>query len=129
MRFWILFPLAILAGLLIPLSYGGWEGLNRLRELPPGVMIGALSMVVLGWNFNAGRLRLVLGGIGVRMGQGKALATVMSSEFAMSATPAGTGGALTYIFLLHRHGVPTAGGSTLLPAGAGASLHRPSCRR
>ena len=106
-RFWILFSLALLAGLLIPLSYGGWEGLSRLRELPPSVMVGALAMVVLGWNLNAGRLRLVLGGIGSGMGQGKALATVMSSEFAMSATPAGTGGALTYIFLLHRHGIPS----------------------
>ncbi len=105
MRFWHIFVIALLAGLLIPLSYGGWDSLSRLRELPSGLMIGALAMVVLGWNLNAARLRLVLGGTGVRMGQRKALATIMSSEFAMSATPAGTGGALTYIFLLHRHGL------------------------
>ncbi len=105
MRFWHIFVIALLAGLLIPLSYGGWDGLSRLRELPLGLMIGSLAMVVLGWNLNAARLRLVLGGTGVRMGQGRALATIMSSEFAMSATPAGTGGALTYIFLLHRHGL------------------------
>lgn len=105
MRFWHIFLLALFASLLIPLSYGGWDGLSRLQELSWGLMAGALAMVVLGWNLNAGRLRLVLGGMGVHMGHGKALATVMSSEFAMSATPAGTGGALTYIFLLHRHGL------------------------
>jgi len=105
MRLWSLFLVALAIGLLIPLSYGGWEGLGLLHELPLELMIGVLSMVVLGWNLNAGRLRLVLGGMEIRMGQGKALATVMSSEFAMSITPAGTGGALTYIFLLHRHGL------------------------
>ncbi len=105
MRFWPVFIVALLIGLLIPLGYGGWEGLGRLRELPLGLIAGSMAMVVLGWNLNAARLRLVLGGTGNYMGQGKALATVISSEFAMSATPAGTGGALTYIFLLHRHGL------------------------
>lgn len=107
LRLWHFLSLALLAGLLIPLGIGGWSGLSRLQEIPLALILGALAMVFLGWNLNAGRLRLVLGGFGERMGQGKALATVMSAEFAMSATPAGAGGAITYIFLLHRHGLPS----------------------
>ena len=51
-------------------------------------------------------MRLMLSGIGKPMGHGRSLATVIATEFAISATPAGSGGLLTYAYLLKRHGAP-----------------------
>jgi len=61
-------------------------------------------MIFACWNCNAGRLRLMLGGIAKPMGHGRALATMMATEFAINATPAGSGGLLSYVYLLKRHG-------------------------
>jgi uncharacterized protein (TIRG00374 family) len=97
---------AVLAlGLGIPLAYGGAGLFGRLAAFSPLLLGAVLGMVFTGWNFNAGRLRLMLGGIRQPMSHGRALATVMATEFAFSATPAGSGGPLAYVYLLRRHGV------------------------
>ena len=95
----------LILGLSIPLLYGGSGLFQRLSNFPLSLLGVVLTMIFVGWNFNAGRLRLMLAGIGHPMAQKTALATVMATEFAICATPAGSGGPLTYVFLLRRHGV------------------------
>ncbi len=100
-------------GLGIPLAIGGASALAQLRDLPITLWLTTLSMIVLAWNVNAGRLRLLLGGIARPMGQAQAFGTVVATEFAICATPAGTGGPVTLVMLLKRHGLSAAQGIAL----------------
>lgn len=101
-----LFAVGLVLGLSVAFIYGGSGLVHRLAAFPLSVLYAVLAMIFFGWNFNAGRMRLMLSGIGKPMGHGRSLATVMATEFAISATPAGSGGLLTYIYLLKRHGAP-----------------------
>jgi uncharacterized protein (TIRG00374 family) len=100
-------------GLGIPLAIGGAATLAQLRDLPLTLWVTILSMIVFAWNVNAGRLRLLLGGIARPMGQAQAFGTVVATEFAICATPAGTGGPVTLVVLLKRHGLSAAQGIAL----------------
>ena len=100
----LLFAAGLILGLSIAFVYGGSGLFHRLAAFPLSVLCAVLAMIFAGWNFNAGRMRLMLSGIGKPMGHGRSLATVMATEFAISATPAGSGGLLTYVYLLKRHG-------------------------
>jgi uncharacterized protein (TIRG00374 family) len=112
-RFLVLGLVGLGLGLGIPLAIGGTETLGLLSALPAGLWIVALSMIVIAWNVNAGRLRLLLGGISRPMGQVQALGTVIATEFAICATPAGTGGPVTLVVLLKRHGLSAPQGIAL----------------
>ena len=101
-----LMAVGLVLGLGIVLIYGGSGLFQRLANFPLSLLCVVLAMIFIGWNFNAGRMRLMLGGIGKPMGHGRSLATVMATEFAVSATPAGSGGPLTFVYLLRRHGAP-----------------------
>lgn len=109
-RIWMLGSLGLALGLGIPLAIGGGEALAQLRALPAAVWFAALGMIGLAWNANAIRLRLLLGGIARPMGQAQAVATVMATEFAICASPAGAGGPVTLVMLLKRHGLSAAQG-------------------
>lgn len=98
--------LGLVLGLSVALLYGGSGLFHRLAAFPLSLLCVVLAMIFVGWNFNAGRMRLMLGGIGKPMAHGRALATVMATEFAICVTPAGSGGFLTYVYLLKRHGAP-----------------------
>src|SRR5690606_40330907 len=82
-----------------------------LHDALPILLLAMLGMILLGWNFNALRLRLLL--VGRPMGQGQALGVVMATEFAICATPAGAGGPLTLMALLMRHGLRPAQGTAI----------------
>lgn len=112
-RYLVLGVLGLALGIGIPLAIGGSEALGLLRALPVGLWAVALLMIVAAWNVNAGRLRLLLGGIARPMGQRQALATVIATEFAICATPAGTGGPVTLVVLLKRHGLSAPQGIAL----------------
>ncbi|GEM_PF-6365563 len=101
----LLFAVGLVLGLSIAFVYGGSGLLHRLTAFPLSLLCAVLTMILVGWNFSAGRMRLILSGIRKPMGHGRSMATVMSTEFAISATPAGSGGLLTYVYLLKRHGV------------------------
>lgn len=105
---WLL-PGALLAALLIPLLFGGAGLWHQLRDFPGGLLFGMLVMILLCWNLNALRLRLLLPHH--RLGQGRALGIVMATEFAICATPGGAGGPLTLMALLMRAGVAPAQGT------------------
>ena len=105
-RTFTLVALGLVLGLGIAILYGGDGLFHRLEAFPLSVLGVVLAMIFVGWNFNAGRMRLMLSGLGKPMGHGRSLATVMATEFAISATPAGSGGLLTYVYLLKQHGAP-----------------------
>lgn len=107
-RWWILAG-ALLGAALVPLLLGGTGLFERLRSFPGSLLAIMLGMVVLGWNLNALRLRLLLGRR--QLGQRRAFGIVVATEFAICATPGGAGGPLTLMALLMRQGVAPAKGT------------------
>lgn len=104
---------ALLLGISVPILLGRGSLLSALSRFPPEVLLLMLGIIFLAWNFNAGRLRLMLGGMGIRLKQRKALAIGMSTEFAICATPGGTGGPLTYAWMLKRQSLSMTRGAAL----------------
>lgn len=115
-RYLVLALLGLALGLGIPLAMGGRDLYPLLRQVPVPTFLGLLGMIFIAWNLNAGRLRLLAGGAGLRLGQGRALAILMATEFAICATPAGSGGPLTYAWLLRRRGLAGPRGLALYAA-------------
>lgn len=105
LRYGVLAVLGLGLGVGLPVFLGGAQAWEMLRNFPLDYLLLLLVLVFIGWNLNAGRVRLLAGGMGFRLGQRAALATVMASEFAICATPGGAGGPITYAFLLARRGI------------------------
>ncbi|MFC0267998.1 lysylphosphatidylglycerol synthase transmembrane domain-containing protein [Kushneria aurantia] len=101
---WLLLA-GLIAVLAIPLTLGGTDLLHLLSGFPLSLLALMLGMVLLCWVANGAKLRLLLAGRAGRLGQTRATGIVIASEFAFSATPGGSGGPLTLIALLNRHGV------------------------
>lgn len=116
LRYAIVALVGVGLGLGIPLTMGGSEVYHKLALIPAGTVVALLAMIVVGWNLNAGRLRLLASGAGVSLGQGRALAVMMATEFAICATPAGSGGPVTYAWLLRRDGLTGASSVALYAA-------------
>ncbi|MDR6958972.1 uncharacterized protein (TIRG00374 family) [Pseudomonas brassicacearum] len=104
---------ALLTALLVPLLVGGAEMWSRVQRFPLSLLLTMLGMIVLCWGLNSVRLRLLLGEQRGRIGGLKSMGVVMSTEFAMCATPGGSGGPLTLMALLARNGVRPAHGSAV----------------
>ncbi|EPJ76583.1 MULTISPECIES: lysylphosphatidylglycerol synthase transmembrane domain-containing protein [Pseudomonas] len=104
---------ALLTALLVPLLVGGGEMWSRVQRFPLSLLLAMLGMIVLCWGLNSVRLRLLLGEHRGRIGGLKSIGVVMSTEFAMCATPGGSGGPLTLMALLARNGVRPAHGSAV----------------
>jgi glycosyltransferase 2 family protein len=96
---------SLLIGLGVSLWLSGPELGRTLLSLPVWVLPLGFAMIVLGWNVNALRVRLLLAGQGVRTRHAKNLGVVMSTEFAHVATPFGSGAPLTFVYLNQRRGV------------------------
>lgn len=104
---WMLL-LAIVASLAVPLVLGGRNLLVDLPKIAPGWIALLVGMVLLGWVFNSFRLRLLAAGMGGQVPTLWSLGAVIATEFAGAASPAGAGGALTYVALLKQRGIRTA---------------------
>lgn len=104
---------ALLTALLVPLLVGGGEMWSRVQRFPLSLLLAMLGMIVLCWGLNSVRLRLLLGEHRGRIGGLKSIGVVMATEFAMCATPGGSGGPLTLMALLSRNGVRPAHGSAV----------------
>ena len=89
-RRWWLLGGALAAAALVPLLLGGRGLFERLWQFPGGLLMIMLGMVLLGWNLNALRLRLLLGRR--QLDQRRAFGIVVATEFAICATPGGAGG-------------------------------------
>lgn len=105
-RYALMAALGLLLGLGIPLLLGGQQIGSVLARMPVWWLPMLLGLIVLCWNLNAGRLRLLSSGAGLRLSQHRALGMLMATEFAISATPGGAGGPITYAWLLRREGLP-----------------------
>lgn len=103
----------LLAALLIPLVLGGSEIFLRLRSFPLDLLLGMHGMIVVCWGLNALRLRLLLGDSVDGLSPLKSLGVVMATEFAICATPGGSGGPLTLMTVLSRNGVRPAKSSAV----------------
>lgn len=105
--------LALLAALAIPWWLGGGELWARLQSFPRPLLLTLFGMIGLCWCVNAWRIRLLLAGSAHTLGFARSVAVVMSTEFAICATPGGSGGALTLMALLARNGVAPARSSAV----------------
>ena len=103
----------LLTALLIPLVLGGSEMFLRLSSFPLDLLLGMLGMIVACWGLNALRLRLLLGDSVGGLSPLKSLGVVMATEFAICATPGGSGGPLTLMTVLSRNGVGPAKSSAV----------------
>ena len=112
---WLL-PISLFLALLIPLLLGGRESLSILKDFPGGQLALMLGMIVVCWNINAWRLRLLLAGRAGNLRQRQGLAIVMATEFAICATPGGSGGPVTLLGLLVRRGLPAAQATAVFAA-------------
>ena len=108
-----LLALSVVLGIAVALAYGGLDAFARMAQLPLWPLAAGLLMILLGWQANAARLRLLVGAIGVRLTQREAFSQALAIDFAFAATPAGAGGLLTYVHLLRRRGVPGAQAAAL----------------
>lgn len=104
---------ALLGALLVPWLMGGGEMWSRVQRFPTSLLLIMLGMIMLCWGLNSVRLRLLLGEHRGRLGGFKSIGVVMSTEFAMCATPGGSGGPLALMALLARNGVRPAHGSAV----------------
>lgn len=109
----LLLLVGLLAALLIPALLGGSETWSRLDGFPMPWLLVMFSMILLCWAVNTLRLRLLLGDQCDRVSRLRSLGVVMAAEFAYCATPGGSGGPLTIMALLARHGVRPARGSAV----------------
>jgi uncharacterized protein (TIRG00374 family) len=112
-RYLLIAAFSLVLSVAIPLVYGGAGVIPQLTRVSPWLILGALGMILVGWAFNAARLRLLLSGMAFATPRRRALATVVATEFAGVASPAGVGGPLTYVYLLHRQGLSTAHAASL----------------
>jgi uncharacterized protein (TIRG00374 family) len=115
-RYWLLALSGLALGVGIPVLVGGEQLLPVLARLQPALLALLLGMILLAWNFNAGRIRLLAGGMGCPLNQRQALSILMATEFAICATPGAAGGPLTYAWLLAQRGLPTGRGVALYAA-------------
>ena len=112
-RYLVLGLLGLALSLGIPLLIGRGDALHLLKGMPLWLWATTLAMIALSWNLNAGRVRMLLAGLGKPMRQLPAVALIMASEFAICASPAGAGGPVTYVVLLKRHGLSAAQGMAI----------------
>jgi uncharacterized protein (TIRG00374 family) len=112
-RYLALGLLGLVLSLGIPLLIGRGDALHLLKGMPLWLWATTLAMIALSWNLNAGRVRMLLAGLGKPMRQLPAVALIMASEFAICASPAGAGGPVTYVVLLKRHGLTAAQGMAI----------------
>ncbi len=113
MKRWPWLAIGILLAVLIPLCLGGNDMLGRLQQFPAPLWPAMFAMIGLCWCINALRLRLLLGAMADRLSLRHCLGTVMATEFAICATPGGTGGPLTLLALLGRQGIRPARASAV----------------
>jgi uncharacterized protein (TIRG00374 family) len=109
----MLLLIGLLAAVLIPMLLGGNETWSRLQGFPLNWLLIMFGMILLCWVINTWRLRLLLADQGGKLSPVKSLGVVMAAEFAYCATPGGSGGPLTLMALLARHGVPPARSSAV----------------
>jgi len=111
--YFLLIPLSIVLSISLPLLFGGLDSLKQLGHLPLWGFGLILTVVLSSWGFNAARMFVLVNGLGAKLPPHRAYASVMSAEFAGAATPAYTGGLVTYTFLFSRFGLTLGEGAAV----------------
>lgn len=109
---WALFA-AILVGLAVPVLWGGVGLWPRLASIPPTAILAALALIAVSWCCNGSRLALLVGATGRPLPLSQTIPVTIATEFAICATPGGSGGPVTYTALLTRRGVSAPGALAL----------------
>lgn len=104
---------ALVVAIALPWALGGGELLSRLRGFPLPLLLALFAMIGACWTLNALRLRVLLQAQGKRLSLARAIGMVMATEFAICATPGGSGGPLALVTLLNRQGIGTARSSAV----------------
>ncbi len=89
---------------------------RHLRGFPPGLLGVILLMVCTAWVCIGTRIWLIARSMGYRLRYRDGLATGLSSEFGVAASPAGIGGAAVRVAYLHRAGIPLEASLTVFAA-------------
>lgn len=114
-RSWLVLTAASLVlSLAVPVLYGGMDSIRAVGAVPTSSILLLIGMIFGCWLFNAARIRLLVRALGGRLRLRTAVATVMASEFAGVATPAGAGNPATYLLLLSRQGLPVSSGAAVI---------------
>jgi uncharacterized protein (TIRG00374 family) len=100
---WLVVALAM--AIALPWALGGGELLSRLRGFSLPLLLGLFAMIGLCWTLNALRLRVLLQAQGKHLGLFHTIGMIMATEFAICATPGGSGGPITLVTLLDRQGI------------------------
>lgn len=93
------------AAVAIPLLIGGRDALTQVMAFPPLMLLLMIAAMVLAWQLNALRLRLLLAGRAGDLSQTRAFLIIIATEFAARLTPGGAGAPLTLLTLLARSGL------------------------
>lgn len=105
-RVWVLLiVLSLTLSVGIPLFIGGLDALSAFRNLSWSAFLLLPGLTALSWLVQAGRLLWLSQAIGLRLNFAPAFGTTMAAEFGHAASPGGTGGPATYLFLLTRYGL------------------------
>lgn len=106
MRPWqLLIALSLILSLSVPFYAGGWEALQAFGQLSWWAMGTLLGLMVVSWSVQATRIHFLARVLGRRLRPHQVLGTTVAAEFGHAATPGGTGGPATYLFLLTRQGM------------------------
>jgi len=106
---------AVASGLILALTFeeSTWDHLRHL-DLPTALGLG--SLVVATWLFGGARVFTLARGLGYPLSYRRSVAVILSSEFGITVTPAGAGGAALWLGVLKGAGVPVSHGAALLTA-------------
>ncbi len=113
---WLLGGAAIVAGLGVPLAFGGRAALATLATIPLGTFAGLAGLALASALARAIKLRLLAMRLGHHIAVPRALITAFASDAAFQATPAGAGGYPATILLLRRGGIPASAGVAMCAA-------------
>ncbi|WP_158227082.1 lysylphosphatidylglycerol synthase transmembrane domain-containing protein [Mangrovitalea sediminis] len=96
---------AVVAAAAVPALIGGSAAFRQLAGVSPHWILLMLGLVLVGWNLNAWRLRLLLGEKGRNLRHHQAFSTVLATECGFNATPGGSGAPFILAAMLKRHQV------------------------
>jgi len=100
-----LLALLVSLGLAVPLSIGGLEALSLFVSLPLWAFPALLLAMLLAWNLNLLRLRVLLDSQIKDLGYWRMMRIYMATEFVSKTTPMGAGAPAAAVWLLAPHGV------------------------
>lgn len=108
--------LAVLVSVAVLLVTFEEETWDLLAGLEWDFALGLGSLVLVAWSCGATRLMILASGLDHRLGFVRSVAATLSSEFGVTVTPAGAGGAALWLGVLRSYGVPLSDGAALLTA-------------